>query len=76
MNAMSAMYNRMQGANAYVEKALDDLEDDLLRLETADQIASRVHDILRIFRRLKDGPTITIEQAKPKYTVILDPEGD
>lgn len=76
MNPLEATLNRHRGAAAYVEGALGRLESDLLATETDDQLSHRVHDIIRIFQRLKDGPKVTVETMKPTYRVILDPDGD
>jgi len=72
MNPIEATLNRLRGAVGYVEGALDRLESDLLKTETDDQLAHRIHNIARTMRRLADGPKVTVE-TQPRYIVILDP---
>lgn len=49
------LHRHLVGAQ-YVEGALDSLECDLLSTQVDDITAHRVHNILRAFRRLTDGP--------------------
>jgi hypothetical protein len=74
VHPIEVVFNRYMGGAAYVQKALGDLENELLATETDDQLSHRVHGILRTFNRLIEGPKVTIETAMPRYKVILDPD--
>jgi len=77
MSPVEAILNRYKGGAAYLELALGELESELLRTETDDQLARRVRHILKNFQRLVAAPPVEVKvKEQHKYVVILDPEGD
>lgn len=68
--------NRHREGARFIERCLGELEDELLSSETSDQLAHRVHNVLRTYLRLIDMPMQVSARAvlSQQSVMVLDPD--